>query len=145
MKKDSRIYLITADLGYGVLDCIRDDFPDRFVNVGASEQLMVGMAVGLSYSGFIPVCYSISTFVLYRPFEMIRNYAEHDKVPIKLVGAGRDRDYTNCGFTHWAEDDERIVRSSFPSIEFYKPEKLTQEVFDSFLTSPHASYINLSR
>ncbi len=145
MKNDSRVFLITADLGYGILDSIRDDFPERFANVGASEQLMIGMAVGLSYSGFIPVCYSITPFVLYRPFEFIRNYLEHDKVPVKLVGSGRDKDYGHCGFTHWAEDDERIVKTSFPTIEFYKPKKFNDDILYKFITSPKPAYLNLSR
>lgn len=145
MKENSQIYLITADLGYGVLDRILADFPDRAINVGSSEMLMIGIAVGLSYSGFIPVCYSITPFVLYRPFEMIRNYAEYDKVPIKLVGTGRDKDYGNNGFTHWAEDDERIVKAAFPSIEFFKPDVLDEKCVRSFLFSDKPAYINLKR
>jgi transketolase len=107
--------------------------------------LMVGMAVGLSYSGYIPVCYSITPFVLYRPFEMIRNYAERDKVPIKLVGTGRNKDYGNCGFTHWAEDDENIVKAAFPSLKFFKPEVLDESIVRDFLFSDEPSYINLKR
>ena len=145
MKEDSRIFLLTADLGYGVLDRILKDFPSRALNVGSSEMLMIGMAVGLSYSGFIPICYSITPFVLYRPFEMIRNYAEYDKVPIKLVGTGRDKDYGNNGFTHWAEDDERIVKASFPNINFFKPDVLDKQLVEQFLFSDKPAYINLKR
>ena len=63
MKKDERIFLITADLGYGVLNDIRRDFPKRAINIGSSEMLMVGIAVGLAQSGFIPICYSITPFL----------------------------------------------------------------------------------
>lgn len=145
MKKDSRIFLITADLGYGVLDRILADFPERALNVGSCEMLMIGMAVGLSYSGYIPVCYSITPFVLYRPFEMIRNYAEYDKVPIKLVGTGRNKDYGSNGFTHWAEDDERIVKAAFPSVNFFKPDTLDESIVTEFLFSDAPAYINLKR
>jgi transketolase len=145
MKKDSRIFLITADLGYGVLDRILADFPERALNVGSCEMLMIGMAVGLSYSGYIPVCYSITPFVLYRPFEMIRNYAEHEKVPIKLIGTGRNKDYGSNGFTHWAEDDESIVKAAFPSMKFFKPEVLDDSIVNEFLYSDAPAYINLKR
>ena len=92
MEKDTRIFLITADLGYGVLDDIRRDFPKRAINIGSSEMLMVGIAVGLAQSGYIPVCYSITPFLLYRPFELIRNYMNYEKANVKLVGSGRDDD-----------------------------------------------------
>ena len=49
MENDDKIYFLTGDLGYGVLDPIRDKFPNRFKNVGSSEQLMIGMAAGLHY------------------------------------------------------------------------------------------------
>jgi transketolase C-terminal domain/subunit len=47
MQKDERIWCLTGDLGFGLLDQIRNDFPKRFVNVGASEQALVGAGVGL--------------------------------------------------------------------------------------------------
>ena len=55
MGKNEKIYLLTGDLGYGLWDRIKIDFPDRFCNVGSSEQLMMGMAAGLAASGKIPL------------------------------------------------------------------------------------------
>jgi transketolase len=126
------------------LDRIRDDYPDRFLNVGSCEQLMIGAAVGLSYSGYVPICYSITPFLLYRPFEMIRNYVDHEKLNIKLVGSGRDKDYDHDGFTHHAEDDLTVMRS-LKNIRLYKPGNLTREVFDTFVNSQYPSYLNLKR
>lgn len=100
MSKDDRIWCLTGDLGYAMLDKIRDDFPNRFINVGASEQLMIGAAVGLALSGKIPFCYSITTFLIYRPFEWIRNYIDHEQIPVRLVGSGYDDDYKHDGITH---------------------------------------------
>jgi transketolase len=65
MQKDERIWCLTGDLGFGLLDQIRNDFPKRFVNVGASEQALVGAGVGLALSGKIPFCYSITTFLVF--------------------------------------------------------------------------------
>ena len=73
MKSNQDIFLIVGDVGYGVFDKFKEDFPDRFINPGASEQLMIGMASGLAMDGKIPVVYSITPFILYRPFEFIRN------------------------------------------------------------------------
>lgn len=144
MATDSRIFLITADLGYGILDDIRRDFPDRAVNVGSCEQLMIGTAVGLANSGFVPVCYSITPFLLYRPFEMIRNYVNHEKLNVKLVGSGRDKDYAHDGITHWAEDDLAIMKC-LSNISLFKPKELTEDVFKTFLFSDKPTYLNLSR
>ena len=144
MEKDTRIFLITADLGYGVLDDIRRDFPKRAINIGSSEMLMVGIAVGLAQSGYIPVCYSITPFLLYRPFELIRNYMNYEKANVKLVGSGRDDDYAHDGISHWAGDDVDIM-TALKNIKIYKPEKMTDEVFTQFMYNDKPSYINLSR
>ena len=144
MEKDNRIFLITADLGYGVLDDIRRDFPKRAINIGSSEMLMVGIAVGLAQSGYIPVCYSITPFLLYRPFELIRNYMNYEKANVKLVGSGRDDDYAHDGISHWAGDDVDIM-TALKNIQIYKPEKMTDEVFTKFMYNDKPSYINLSR
>ena len=98
MGKDDRLFLLTGDLGYGLGDKIKIDFPDRFQDFGSSEQLMVAAACGLATEGHIPLVYSITPFVLYRPYEFIRNYINHEKIPVKLLGGGRDKDYGTLGF-----------------------------------------------
>ena len=144
MQENSKIFLITADLGYGILDKIREDFPARFLNIGSCEQLMIGVAVGLAHNGFVPVCYSISTFLLYRPFEMIRNYMDYEKTPIKLIGSGRDKDYAHDGISHWAEDDTRVV-SVFDNITVYKKDEMIDDEIRELLLNQSPVYINLSR
>lgn len=144
MMKDDRIFLITADLGYGILDDIRKDFPNRAINIGSSEMLMVGIAVGLAQSGYIPICYSITPFLLYRPFELIRNYLNYEKANVKLVGSGRNDDYLHDGISHWAYDDIEIM-TSLKNIELYKPDDITDEIFELFVYSDKPSYINLRR
>ena len=135
MSSNKDIVLITADLGYGLWDRIKKD---------SSEQLMLGIACGLSMEGKLPVCYSITPFLIYRPFEWIRNYLDHEKINVKLVGGGRDRDYGYLGFSHWAEEDIKIL-SSFKNINTFKPSKLSNSVLSEFLYSKAPSYINLKR
>lgn len=146
MHKNDDIAIITADLGFGILDECKDKFKDRFYNTGAAEQLMVGIAIGMSENKKIPICYSITPFLLYRPFEFLRNYVNYEKLPVKLVGSGRDKDYAHDGISHWAEDDE-LVLHSLPNIKIYKPkneEDLTQ-IFSEFLYSDEPCYLNLKR
>ncbi len=146
MAKNKKVFLLTGDLGWGVLDKIKDDFPDRFINCGVAEQAMVGMACGMAQGGLIPVVYSITPFLLYRPFEFIRNDVDHDKANVKLVGTGRGRDYGEAGFSHWCEDDEMLM-SLFPNIKTYWPhcdseaERFTKEM----IKSKRPCYLNLKR
>ena len=140
------IIVLTADLGFGILDTIKDTFPTRFYNVGAAEQLLIGAAVGLAENKFIPVCYSMSSFILYRPFEFLRNYVNAENIPVKLIGSGRDKDYIHDGLSHWAEDDELVLRS-LPNIKIYKPKDNDEleRIFVEFLYSEEPCYLNLRR
>jgi len=146
MRENKDIVLVAGDLGYKHFDELREEFPDRFFNPGAAEQLMVGMSVGLALENKIVVCYSMTPFVLYRPFELIRNYLERDQIPVKLVGAGRDKDYDWLGWSHWAVDD-RDHMSGFKGIVKHWPEdaKEMSELFHDLLYNDKPCYINLSR
>ena len=146
MSSNPNIYLITGDLGYGLWDKIRDDYPDRFYNVGSSEMAMMGAAIGLAMEDKIPYVYSITPFAIYRPFEMIRNYLDHEKIPVNIIGGGRDKDYGYLGFSHWSHDDKKIM-SVFRNIISSWPEN-DSELYDSFLFSLDKqlpTYINLKR
>ena len=146
MAKNKDVFLLTGDLGYGLWDRIRIDYPNRFYNVGSSEQLMMGMAAGLAMDGKIPVVYSITPFLLYRPFETIRNYIDHEKLPVKLIGGGRDKDYGYLGFSHWAEEDKQIMKV-FKNIKTIHPRsiELMNKDFDWILDKETPVYMNLKR
>lgn len=146
MAKNDNIWLIVGDLGYKAFDYIRRDFPERFINCGASEQAMTGIAIGLALNGKIPFVYSITTFLLYRPFETIRNYIDHEKIPVKLIGAGRDKDYASDGFSHWAEEDKNVmsvfsnIKSAWPQNKEEMPGMVNKMIEDN-----KPWYLNLTR
>ena len=146
MSVDPNIRVVTADLGFGILDNIRNAYPDRFYNVGAAEQLMIGVAIGMAEEGLKPVCYSMSSFLLYRPFEFLRNYVAYERIPVKLLGSGRDKDYSHDGITHWAHDD-RAVLKTLPGIINYRPETLEEleEDFLEWIRTANPAYLNLMR
>lgn len=121
MAKNKDIWLIVGDLGYKVFDHHFEDFPDRCINAGAAEQAMADIAVGLSYAGRIPFIYSITPFLIYRPFETLRTYINHEKLNVKLVGSGRDSDYEHDGISHNASDVRKIVTEGLPLIHQYWP------------------------
>lgn len=144
MKENENIFLLVGDVGYGLFDDLRKEFPNRVINPGASEQLMVGMAVGMAMEEIIPVVYSITPFVLYRPFEFIRNYVNYENIPVKLVGSGRNDDYKVCGFSHYACEDQQVL-SLFPNIKTFRPKNKDDINIKEFLYNQSPSYINLSR
>ena len=140
------IIVLVADLGYGMFDKIKSDFPDRFFNVGAAEQAMLDIAVGLSLSGKIPFCYSITPFLLYRGYETIRNYINHESIKVILVGSGRGKDYDHDGFSHWAEDDEFIMLNFDNIRSVYPNEKeLISVILNELISCNKPYYLNLIR
>ena len=144
MSYNEKIVLLTGDLGYGLWDKIKIDYPDRFYNVLSSEQLMIGAAIGFAMEGYIPLVYSITPFVIYRPFELLRNYLDHENIPVKLIGGGRDKDYGYLGFSHWAEEDIDIL-SNLKNIKLYKPKKSSRLLYKEILYNNSPSYLNLKR
>lgn len=107
---NDKIYLLTGDLGFGMLDAIRDNFPHRFINCGASEQAMLGIAVGLAQEGKIPFVYTISSFFM-RAAETIGLYIHGEQAPVRLVGSGRDGDYKHDGPSHNGMLAQNLIES----------------------------------
>ncbi len=118
--KDKRIVLLTADLGFSVLEDFANKFPDRFYNVGVSEQNMIGVATGLAESGFIPFTYTIAPFSLLRPYEFIRNGPILHNLPVRIIAIGAGFEYGNLGSTHHLIEDIAITRV-FPNLSIYSP------------------------
>lgn len=146
MQVNDDVYLITGDLGYGLWDKIRDYYPKKFFNVGSSEMAMMGMGIGLAMEGKIPYVYSITPFAIYRPFEMIRNYLDHENIPVNVIGGGRDQDYGYLGFSHWSSDDMKFM-TEFDKLQTFKPENVEEleEAFNYSKKRQAATYINLKR
>ena len=109
-ESDSRIMLLTADLGFMVLEEFSEAYPARFFNVGVAEANMIGLATGLAACGFIPFTYSIATFASMRCYEQIRNGPILHGLPVRIVGVGGGFEYGHAGYTHHALEDLGIAR-----------------------------------
>lgn len=146
MMMDEKIWVLTGDLGYKMLDFLKRDFPKRFLNVGSAEQALIDIAVGLALKGKKPFVYSITTFLLRRPFESLYLYLHNENIPVRLIGSGRDRDYALYGISHWSEDDKEIMKI-LKNIQACWPEK-KQEIptlVKQMVNKNRPWYINLSR
>jgi transketolase len=145
-RTDRRVVLLTADLGFGMLDDFARELPDHFVNVGVAEQAMVGIATGMAEAGLRPYCYSIATFCFIRPFEFIRNGPVAHRLPVRLIGVGAGADYSYDGLTHYALEDVALARSQ-PGLTVFAPatDDDTRILIQEAHALPGPAYIRLSR
>ena len=146
MKKNKNIWLVLTGVGFGMFDKIKEDFPDRVANCGASEQAAVGIAVGLALEGKIPFFYTIPNFLIYRPFEWIRNYIDHEQIPVKLISGGQGKDYLEDGYTHQAEDMHEVM-NLFKNINqhWVKDKEEVPALLKQIINSNKPEFVSLSR
>ncbi len=114
------VHLLTADLGFKVLDPFREAHPSRFTNVGVSEANMLSVAAGMALSGKRPFCYSMVPFVLMRAFEQFRLDVVAHGLPVAVIGVGGGLSYGHEGFSHHAIEDVAILRS-LPHLQVLAP------------------------
>jgi len=123
MKKDPTIHLLVADIGFGVFDTIKDQYPDRLHNTGIAEQATVGMAAGMAMEGLKPVVYTITPFLLERPYESIKLNIMQQKQNVKLVSYG---DYPDLGPTHITSDLDGLCHCL--KIPLLKPDSVNETI-----------------
>jgi transketolase len=120
-KADPRLCVVVADISpAGSIAKFRREFPRRFINTGVSEQIMIGMAAGIAQRGLRPFAYTIATFTLYRPFEMVRDDLCYQNLPVTIVGIGGGVTYSTLGATHHAQEDVAIA-STIPNLSVIAP------------------------
>lgn len=119
-RKDERIVLLVGDIGFGVFENFKREFPKRYFNLGIAEQNSIGVVSGLAKEGFFPIFYTIIPFLLYRPFEQIRNDLCINRRDALLVGVGAGLSYGALGPTHHALEDIGVM-STLPDIRIYTP------------------------
>lgn len=110
-RSDERIFLLVGDLGYSVVEPFRQEFPDRFINVGVAEQNMTGIATGLALCSKIVFTYSIANFPTLRSLEQVRNDVCYHQANVKIVAVGGGFSYGSQGMTHHATEDLAITRA----------------------------------
>ncbi len=145
-KENKNIVVLTMDLGYGMWDAFRNELPEQFFNVGSSEQAGMTIAVGMALEGRIVFVYSITPFLLFRAAETIRNYVNHESIPIKMCGSGRDDCYLHDGFSHAAFDAKPFL-NLFENIIQIWPDRADEipNMVDYMIKSKNPSFLSLKR
>lgn len=124
MTSDNSIFFLTADLGAPALDRMRDEFPERFINVGIAEQNLINVASGLALEGFSVYAYAIAPFIVMRAYEQVRvNLAISSRirpVNVTMIGLGGGVSYQVSGPTHHCLEDLAVMRL-LPNMSVYCP------------------------
>ena len=118
--EDENIWLVTGDIGFGVLTPFWERFPERFINAGIAEQAMMGMAAGLALDGKTVFVYSIANFPSLRCLEQIRNDCAYHSVNVKIVSVGAGFAYGPQGMTHHGTEDAAVLRA-IPGVTVVTP------------------------
>jgi transketolase len=145
-QQDSRVVLLTGDLGYQVFDQFVARVGPRYVNVGIAEGLLVAAAAGMALEGCRPFAYSIASFMTGRPFEQIRFCVAYPRLPVVIVGAGGGYCYAKSGVSHHAPDDFALM-CLLPGMTVVAPgdPNEVRSLLPQLLTIPGPAYIRIGK
>ena len=107
---DSRVVLLSGDIGNRMFDSFKQKFPDRFYNCGIAEQSTISLAAGLAMCGLRPIAYTIAPFITARCLEQIRVDLCYHHLPVMLAGVGAGLGYAELGATHHSCEDIAMLR-----------------------------------
>ena len=146
VKKNSDLFIITGDAGLGVFDKFKNEYPDNFLNMGVAEQNATSFAAGMAISGYKVYLYNIIPFLLYRPYEQVRNDICYQDLPVTLVGIGSGITYAPQGMTHYAIEDVAIART-IPNLIVISPiDPIEAELAAEYsLVSKKPVYVRLAK
>ena len=144
MKDDKDIYMIFAGLGYPRYDEFKKEYLDRVINSEASEQTALDIAVGLALSNKKPFVYTITPFY-WRAAETIRTYISHERIGVRMIGAGRDQDYLEDGFSHNGEDIGKLMGILDVACRYPQDVDEMRQNVDKMIELDEPSYLSLRR
>ncbi len=145
-KNDKNVYIVTGDLGFGVLKPFWDQLPDQIINAGIAEQNMTSIAAGLAMQGKVVYTYSIGNFPTLRCIEQIRNDCAYHSANVKVVCVGGGFVYGSLGMSHHATEDIAIMRA-LPDVTVVAPGDLVEaaEATKAIYKTPGTCYLRLGR
>jgi len=144
-RKDKRYYLLVCDMGFSVIDRMKEEFPERIINCGVMEQSTVGIAAGMSMSGLIPVVYSIVNFLVFRALEQIRNDVVLQNLNVKFIATGVNDYFKFLGSSHCCGDNDIRIMELIQMKVYnpYKNRKSFNELVDEWISDNKPGYIRV--
>ncbi|HEY7433150.1 MAG TPA: transketolase C-terminal domain-containing protein [Streptosporangiaceae bacterium] len=109
LDRDPRLAVVLADITAAAFEPAARRHPDRVINLGIREQLLVSVAGGLSLAGMRPIAHTFASFLVERPFEQIKLDLNHQGAGAVLVSSGASYDYAGSGRTHQSPGDVALL------------------------------------
>lgn len=136
-EKDDKVVLIIPDVGFNYIEEFQKRFPERFFNFGVTEQSTMTIAAGLALAGFKPYVYSMINFVVFRPYEAVRNAVCLHNANVKIIGVKGSEKYKFLGFSHnmIAEEEDVETLKNFPNMKSYvitDPQKVREIILKTY-------------
>jgi transketolase len=107
--EDPSVALVYAEISGQYLTAVQRRHPDRVVNVGIREQLLVNVGAGFALAGLRPIVHTFSSFLVERAFEQVKLGFGHQDVGGVLVGYGGSVDVSSGGRTHQSPGDVALI------------------------------------
>lgn len=148
MAENEKIFFTCADFGSPVLDRIRTDFAQRFVNVGIAEQNLINVSAGLALEGYTVFAYAIAPFITMRCYEQVRVslalLSEVRPMNVNLIGVGAGYSYVVSGPTHQCYEDITLMRA-MPNFQVFSPADHVSAatLFDGCVNTVGPKYLRL--
>jgi transketolase len=120
LDRDPRLAVVLAEIGTDGFEAARRRHPDRVINLGIREQLLISVAGGLALAGLRPVAHTFAPFLVERPFEQVKLDLGHQEADAVLVSAGGSYDEPAYGLTHLAPGDVALL-DTLPGWTVYVP------------------------
>ena len=145
-KRDPRVLFLGSDLGPGILEAMRREFPDRWYMEGVNEANFIGMSAGLAMEGFIPYLNTIAPFFTRRAFEQIAVDLCLHNLPVRMLSSGGGVVYAPLGPTHLAIEDMAAMRAlpNMTVVACSDAEEM-KRLMDQTLDWPGPMYIRLAK
>ena len=120
VETDLSVALVYAEISGQFFGEVEARHPDRVVNVGIREQLLVNVGAGLALTGMRPIVHTFGSFLVERAFEQVKLGFGHQDVGGVLVGSGGSFDIASGGRTHQTPGDVALV-DTIPGIRVHAP------------------------
>lgn len=118
---NAKVVAVCADLTESVrMEAFKNKYPNRYFEVGITEQAMSGVASGMAAMGYVPFMASYAMFSPGRNWEQIRTTIAYNNRAVKIIGAHAGISVGPDGATHQALEDIAIMRA-MPNMEVYVP------------------------
>ncbi len=141
-ERDEKVILIIPDVGFNYIEEFQKRFPDRFFNLGVTEQSVMTIAAGLALADLKPYVYSMINFVVFRPYEAVRNAVCLHNANVKIIGVKGSEKYKFLGFSHnlIAKDEEIKVLKHLPNLKTFvikNPQEVRKVILKTYkMNSP---------